>query len=278
LKVIRTVQEMHEARDSIDQTFGLVPTMGYLHEGHLSLVRRARAENDVCVAWIFVNPTQFTPGEDFERYPRDEDRDTRLLEAEGVDILFVPSVEEIYPPGFSTVVEVRGIITEHLEGQFRPGHFRGVTTVVSKFFHIMQPDRAYFGQKDAQQVAVIKKLVRELDFGIEIVVCPTVREPDGLAMSSRNAYLERSERKAATVLYRALSAAEQLFRQGGRRGGALRTAMTNILATQPQARPDYVSVADPETLDELDLVTGRALASLAVYIGPTRLIDNVVLE
>lgn len=277
MNIYRTITEVRAARAESRGTFGLVPTMGYLHEGHLSLVRRARAENDVCAAWIFVNPTQFTPGEDFERYPRDEDSDTHLLEAEGVDILFMPPVEEIYPPGFSTTVEVRDV-TERLEGRSRPGHFRGVTTVVTKFFHIMQPTRAYFGQKDAQQVVVIKKLLWDLDFGIEIVVCPTVREPDGLAMSSRNAYLERSERKAATVLYRTLSTANELFKRGERDANALRQGMNNVLATQPQARPDYVSIADPETLEELDRISGRALASLAVHIGPTRLIDNVILE
>lgn len=277
MRVYRTIAEMRAARADCRGTFGLVPTMGYLHEGHLSLVRRARAENDVCAAWIFVNPTQFAPADDFERYPRDEDRDTRLLEAEGVDILFMPPVEEIYPPGFDTTVEVKDV-TERLEGRSRPGHFRGVTTVVTKFFHIMQPSRAYFGQKDAQQVVVIRKLVRDLAFGIEIVVCPTVREPDGLAMSSRNAYLERSERKAATVLYRALKRAQERWASGVRDGDALRREMRAVLESQPLARTDYVSVADPETLEELDRIGGRALASIAAYVGPPRLIDNVILE
>ena len=201
MRIIHTIAEYQEARRSLQGSLGLVPTMGYLHEGHLSLVRRARDENDTCAAWIFVNPLQFGPSEDYERYPRDEARDIELLEQEGVDLLFMPSAEEIYPPGFSTYVEAQGV-SEQLEGRVRPGHFRGVATVVLKFFNIMAPNRAYFGQKDAQQVVVLKKLVRDLNLPVELVICPTVREPDGLAMSSRNAYLTPEERAAAPVLYR----------------------------------------------------------------------------
>ena len=277
MKVYRTVAEMQAARKDYTGDFGLVPTMGYLHEGHLSLVRSARSQNTVCAAWIFVNPTQFGPGEDFQRYPRDEAQDLELLEREGVDVLFAPSVDEIYPPGFDTFVKV-GRVSERLEGTSRPGHFRGVATVVTKFFNIMQPTRAYFGQKDAQQVVVVKKLVRDLDLNIEIVACPTIREADGLAMSSRNAYLERSERKAATVLYRALRRAQEGWDAGERSGDALRRDMLTVLNTQPLARVDYVSVADTETLEELDVIRGPALASMAVYIGMTRLIDNVLLS
>ncbi len=277
VKISRTIEDFRAARGEARGTLGLVPTMGYLHEGHLSLVRRARAENEVCAAWIFVNPAQFGPGEDFERYPRDEGQDIRLLEDERVDLLFMPPVEEIYPPGFNSYVEVQDM-TERLEGAARPGHFRGVTTVVAKFFNIMHPDRAYFGQKDAQQVVVIKKLVRDLDFPIEIVVCPTVREPDGLAMSSRNAYLDPEERRAATVLYRALCQARRLWSGVTRDPEALHRAINEILATEPLAQPDYVSVADPETLEELEAPAGYALASMAVRIGRTRLIDNMVLE
>jgi len=276
VNVYRTIADMRTARSKCSNSFGLVPTMGYLHEGHLSLVRRARAENAVCAAWIFVNPAQFGPGEDFERYPQDERRDIELLEREGVDVLFTPAANEVYPEGFSSYVEVRRV-TERLEGASRPGHFRGVATVVTKFFHVMQPTRAYFGQKDAQQVVVIKRLVRDLDFGVEIVVCPTVREPDGLALSSRNAYLERAERKAATVLYRALMRAQDRWAQGQRKADTLRREMRGVVETQPLAHLDYVSVAHPETLEELDVIRGAALVSLAVYIGHTRLIDNIML-
>jgi pantoate--beta-alanine ligase len=277
MRIARTIAEFRTARAQASGPIGLIPTMGYLHEGHLSLVRRARAENEVCAAWIFVNPAQFGPGEDFERYPRDEERDIHLLEDEGVDLLFIPPVEEIYPAGFSSYVEVHGV-TERLEGAARPGHFRGVTTVVAKFFNIMHPDRAYFGQKDAQQVVVIKKLVRDLNFPIEIVACPTVREPDGLAMSSRNAYLGPEERRAATVLYRALCQARRLWSAGTREPETLRHAINEVLAAEPLALPDYVSVADPETLEELEAPAGNALASMAVRIGRTRLIDNMVLK
>jgi pantoate--beta-alanine ligase len=230
--------------------------MGYLHEGHLSLVRAAREQCDVVVVSIFVNPTQFGPNEDFTRYPRDPERDLAMLDNAGVDWVFMPGVEEMYPEGFSTYVEVGGV-TSPLEGAARPGHFKGVTTVVAKLFNIVQPDRAYFGQKDAQQVVVIRKMVHDLAFPLEIVVVPTMREPDGLAMSSRNVYLNPQEREAALVLYRSLNAVKELWDAGERRGSALRDAMTSALASEPLARPDYVSVADPATLEELD-DTGQA--------------------
>jgi pantoate--beta-alanine ligase len=252
--------------------------MGYLHAGHMSLVRLARSQNDVVVVSIFVNPTQFGPNEDFSRYPRDMDRDLSMLREAGVDLVFAPSVEEIYPPGHSTYVEVREV-TSRLEGEVRPGHFTGVATVVAKLFNIVQPHRAYFGQKDAQQVVVVRKMVRDLNFPLELVVAPTMREPDGLAMSSRNVYLNPQERQAALVLYRSLNAAKDLWDNGERRGTPLREAMTRTLAAEPLARPDYVSIADPATLQELDDSgeAEEALASLAVRIGNTRLIDNFLL-
>lgn len=277
MQVVTTVQELRTARRKMPGPVGLVPTMGYLHEGHLSLVRRARAENAQVVATIFVNPTQFGPHEDFARYPRDVPRDLAMLEKEGTDLVFVPPVEEMYPTGFRTYVNVEEI-TARLEGAARPGHFRGVATVVCKLFNLVQPQRAYFGQKDAQQLVVIRRMARDLDFDLEIVPCPTVREPDGLAMSSRNVYLNPEERRAATVLYRALTAAQARYQAGERDAEALRRVMREVLAAEPLARVDYVSVAEPETLTELTQVSGTALASLAVYIGTTRLIDNVLLE
>src|SRR5437870_9533062 len=224
--------------------------MRYLHAGHMSLVDLARSKNDVVVVSIFVNPTQFGPTEDFSRYPRDAERDLGMLNEAGVDWVFTPAVEEIYPSGYSTYVDVREV-TARLEGAARPGHFTGVATVVAKLFNIVQPHRAYFGQKDAQQVTVIRKMVEDLSFPLEIVVVPTVREPDGLAMSSRNVYLNRQERRAALVLYRSLNAAKELWDRGERQGSALRDAMNRTLAAEPLARPDYVSVADPTTLREL---------------------------
>jgi pantoate--beta-alanine ligase len=277
MQVVTTVQELRAARRQMSGPVGLVPTMGYLHEGHLSLVRRARAENAQVVVTIFVNPTQFGPHEDFARYPRDVPRDLAMLEREGTDLVFVPPVEEMYPSGFRTYVNVEEI-TSRLEGAARPGHFRGVATVVCKLFNLVQPQRAYFGQKDAQQLVVIRRMARDLDFDLEIIPCPTVREPDGLAMSSRNVYLSPAERQAATVLYRALMAAQARYQAGERDAEALRQTMREVLAAEPRARVDYVSVAEPETLTELTRVSGTALASLAVYIGATRLIDNVLLE
>jgi pantoate--beta-alanine ligase len=276
MRTFRTVAEVRAARSQLQGPLGLVPTMGYLHQGHLSLVQRARTENAHVAVWIFVNPTQFGPHEDFERYPRNEAGDAALLEAAGVDLLFAPPVAEIYPPGHATQVVVSGV-TERLEGAVRPGHFTGVATVVAKFFNILTPQRAYFGQKDAQQVVVVRRMVADLDLPVAVVACPTVREADGLAMSSRNAYLDPRQRAAAPVLYQALCRAQALWDAGGRDGAALRQAVTDHLATEPLARPEYVSLADPDTLLELERATGPALLSLAVRIGPARLIDNLVL-
>ena len=276
MRCLQTVDAFREARREVG-TLGLVPTMGFLHEGHLALVQRARAENQAVAVSIFVNPTQFGPGEDLARYPRDLPRDLRLLQEAGVDLVFAPEASEMYPPGFSTAVEVEGV-TRGLEGAVRPGHFRGVATVVGKLFNIVQADRAYFGQKDAQQVIVIQRMARDLNFATEVVVIPTVREPDGLALSSRNTYLGAEERAAAPVLFRALLSARSAWERGERDAEALRRYVRATLAAEPLAQVDYVSVADPRTLVELDRVDEEALVSLAVRIGRTRLIDNLVLR
>lgn len=276
MKVIEKIDDMKRLRLELGEPVGFVPTMGYFHEGHLALVRRARAENPSVVVSIFVNPTQFGAQEDFNNYPRDPQRDPAMLEEEKVDIVFMPSVTEMYPPQFSSWVEVSKI-TERLEGASRPSHFRGVTTVVAKLFNIIQPTRAYFGQKDGQQAIVIKKMVAELNMNLEIVTVPTVREPDGLAMSSRNTYLNPQQRQAAMVLYQTLCLAQQLWSQGETDAQTIRQQMTDLIQKEPLADIDYVSVADAETLDELETVKAPALVSLAVRIGSTRLIDNVVL-
>jgi pantoate--beta-alanine ligase len=275
VKIAETITEMRQQRQQLAEPVGFVPTMGYLHEGHLSLVRQARDENPSVVVSIFVNPTQFGPQDDFRSYPRDTQRDLALLETM-TDVVFIPPADEVYPERFDSWVEV-GSITGRLEGASRPGHFRGVTTVVAKLFNIVQPARAYFGQKDAQQAMVIKKMVADLDMNIEIVTLPTVREPDGLAMSSRNTYLNMEQRQAATVLYRALSLAQKLWAQGERNAEKLRQEMTALIQKEPLADIDYVSVADPVTLEEMHRVKPPALVSLAVRIGKTRLIDNIVL-
>jgi pantoate--beta-alanine ligase len=250
--------------------------MGYLHEGHLSLVRAAKAECASVVVSIFVNPTQFGPSEDLSRYPRDLPRDLELLILEKVDLVWTPTAEEMYPPGFQTWVTVEEI-TQPLEGSMRPGHFRGVATVVAKLFNAVRPDKAYFGQKDAQQAAVIRRMGRDLNFMLEVVVCPTWREPDGLAMSSRNVYLNPDERRAATVLYKALTAAQSAYTAGEREAENLRQIMTQTIQRQPLARLQYVSCADPDTLQEIQgAISGQALLSMAVFIGKTRLIDNLV--
>jgi pantoate--beta-alanine ligase len=275
LQVLQTIAQMRIARRGAGD-LGLVPTMGYLHAGHLSLVERAKAECATVAVSIFVNPTQFGPNEDLARYPRDLPRDLGLLEAAGVDLVFAPEPSEIYPPGFATEIRVGGV-TDGLEGAARPGHFAGVATVVAKLFHIVQPTRAYFGQKDAQQSVVIRMLARDLDLPVEIVVAPTVREADGLALSSRNSYLTPEQRAAALAIFRALTAARVLFDGGERDAELLRRAMRATLAAQPDMRIDYVSVADPETLQELSRVDRAALASMAVRLGATRLIDNLLL-
>jgi pantoate--beta-alanine ligase len=276
MEVIETIAAFRQARARFDR-LGLVPTMGYLHEGHLSLVRQARRECSAVAVTIFVNPTQFSPSEDLARYPRDLPRDLRLLADQQVDLVFVPSVAEIYPPGFSTVVDVQGV-TAMLEGVARPTHFQGVATVVCKLLNIAGATRAYFGQKDAQQTVVVRKMARDLDIPTEIVVCPTVREPDGLAMSSRNVYLNPDERQAATALFRALHAARERYTTGERSAEALRLAMRQILDAEPSAQTEYISAADPLTLQELDEIgADGVLLSLAVRFGKTRLIDNLLL-
>jgi pantoate--beta-alanine ligase len=274
---VTTVGEVRRWRRDGTGTLGLVPTMGFLHAGHLSLVEAARRECNRVVVSIFVNPTQFGPTEDYARYPRDPERDRRLLEDAGVDLVFAPTAEEMYPPGAETVVDV-GSVAEPLEGERRPGHFRGVATVVLKLLGTVTPDRAWFGEKDAQQLAVIRRLVADLDVPVEIRGGPIVREPDGLALSSRNAYLSAEERKAAPVLFRALAAAEVLWRAGERRGDALCAAMETTLAAEPLARTDYAAAADPVTFRAIQQATGRVHLLLAVFFGKTRLIDNRLLE
>ncbi|KPK91937.1 MAG: pantoate--beta-alanine ligase [Anaerolineae bacterium SM23_ 63] len=275
MKVVTTIAELRKILAALPKPLGLVPTMGYLHEGHLSLVRRARGECVSVVVSIFVNPTQFGENEDLSAYPRDLDRDFDLLGAEGADLVWTPTQEEIYPVGYQTWVTVENL-SQMLEGHHRPGHFRGVTTVVAKLFNATQPDKAYFGQKDAQQAVVIRRMTEDLNFPLEVVVCPTLREPDGLAMSSRNTYLDPKQRQAATVVYRSLAAAVQAFETGERDAEVLRNRMSEVLSTEPLAEPQYVSVANPETLEELNGSVERALFSMAVYVGKTRLIDNVV--
>jgi pantoate--beta-alanine ligase len=277
LKLLRTRAELRPALGLTSRPLGLVPTMGWLHDGHRSLMRRARAENATAIATIFVNPRQFNEAADYQRYPRDEARDLEICREEGLDLVFAPPVEEIYPPGFVTTVSVAGL-ARPLEGAARPGHFDGVATVVAILFGLVGAERAYFGQKDAQQVMVIRRMALDLAIPTEVIACPTVREPDGLALSSRNVHLSTEERAAAAVLRRALTAARDRWAAGERSGGALRDVMRRVLAEEPLARPDYVSVADGRTLDELDVVDGPALLSLAVRLGETRLIDNQPLE
>lgn len=277
MKIARTIAELRDVRAELPAPLGFVPTMGFLHAGHRALMERAHAECARLAVSIFVNPTQFGPGEDFERYPRDEARDLAMCEEVGAVVVFVPGVDEMYPAGASTTVAVGGV-TAVLEGAHRPGHFDGVATVVSKLFHIVQPERAYFGQKDAQQLLVIRRMVRDLDMPVEIVGCPTVREPDGLALSSRNVYLSPEERMQALALSRGLRQAAQAFADGVRDAPRLRGLVEREIAAQPLARIDYVSLADAETLEELDgPIVRPALLSLAVRFGGTRLIDNTVL-
>jgi pantoate--beta-alanine ligase len=277
MKVIEKSTDVRRVRQELKEPVGFVPTMGYLHEGHLALVRQAREENGSVIVSIFVNPAQFGPREDFKSYPRDTERDLAMLEPMA-DIVFTPSPGEIYPNDFDTWV-VPGDITERLEGAARPGHFRGVATVVIKLFNIVQPTRAYFGQKDAQQVAVVKKVVADLDMNLQIVTSPTMREPDGLAMSSRNTLLNPEQRQAAAALYRSLQRAQELWRRGEKSAGTIRLEMNDIIEKEPTADISYISIAHPETLKEmLHRVKPPALVSLAVKFGKTRLIDNIVLE
>jgi pantoate--beta-alanine ligase len=279
MKVIHSIDEMRvlcRSAKRYDQRLGFVPTMGALHAGHLALIRAARAQSATVAASIFVNPTQFGPNEDYAKYPRALERDQQMLEAEGVSLLFAPTVEEMYPPGATTFVTVEGL-SDRLCGRSRPGHFRGVATVVAKLLHAVEPDVAYFGQKDAAQVAIIRKMVRDLAFPVEIVVVPTVREPDGLALSSRNAYLNPSERKQALVLYRALCRVQTLADQGQRSARKLIEAAKDVFREEPSVRLDYVEIVNQETLEAVDDVSQGALVAVAAFVGSARLIDNIVL-
>jgi pantoate--beta-alanine ligase len=278
MKICNSIVEMRAARRGArsDKIVGLVPTMGALHEGHLSLVREAKTRCDLVVVSIFVNPLQFAPNEDLANYPRNFDRDRDLLEKEGVDLIFAPSVEEMYPAGTVTYVTVQGV-SDKLCGRSRPGHFRGVTTVVSKLFHIVEPGRAFFGQKDAAQSAIIRRMVRDLNMPVEIEVCPIVREPDGLAMSSRNAYLDPQERKSALVLQRSLAAVQEHFERGERNVQALIEAGKQTYAQTPSVRLDYFEIVNPETLDPVGDLSRGALVAVAGFVGKARLIDNIVL-
>ncbi len=277
MKVVRTREELHDALRDARRPLGLVPTMGWLHEGHRSLVRRARSVDATAVVSIFVNPRQFDDASDYSRYPRSEARDLAICEEEGVDVVFAPSVDQVYPPGFDTSVTV-GTIAGPLEGAARPGHFTGVATVVAVLFGLVRAEHAYFGQKDAQQVMVIRRMALDLAIGTEVVACPTVREPDGLALSSRNVHLSPAERAAAPVIHRSLIAGRDAWAAGERSAERIRTLVRDVLAGEPLARPEYVSVADMADLHELETVDGPALLSAAVRVGPTRLIDNEPLE
>jgi pantoate--beta-alanine ligase len=282
MEIINRRQRMssvaRKIRRELDRTIGLVPTMGALHEGHLSLVREARRMCDVVVVSVFVNPTQFGPGEDFEHYPRNLTKDTALLTDYNVDYIFAPAVEEIYPKGFSTYVSVESL-SEQLEGASRPGHFRGVATVVTILLNMVRPDFAFFGQKDAQQAVVIKRLVRDLAFETEIIVLPTVREDSGLAISSRNLYLGSEEQQAAAVIHRALAKAKETFKEGERHASRLAGIVRSTIEAEPRVRLDYVSITDAETLEKLDKLDDRPiLVAVAAYVGKTRLIDNTILN
>jgi pantoate--beta-alanine ligase len=276
MNIVESLDDLRLGRSGLVQPVGLVPTMGYLHEGHLALVRQARQECKGLVVSIYVNPTQFGPNEDLQKYPRDLQRDLELLRSVGVDLVWTPTNEVMYPAGYQTWVMVEEV-TKLLEGAIRAGHFRGVATVVGKLFNLVQPQKAYFGQKDAQQAVVIRRMVRDLNFPIEIVVCPTVREPDGLAMSSRNVYLDPEERQAAVVLSRALFKTKAAFESGERDASHLRGIVLDTLAIEPKVKVQYVSCANPDTLQELVGRVEHALLSLAVTIGKTRLIDNVII-
>jgi len=280
MRAIQSPEEMQSVCGEVRRSgkrLGLVPTMGALHEGHLSLVRAARTRSDVVAVSIFVNPLQFGPTEDYSKYPRTFDRDRGLLEAERVDLLFAPSAEAMYPPGVTTFVEVEGLSSK-LDGKSRPGHFRGVTTVVSKLFHIVQPDLAFFGQKDAAQLAVIRQMVRDLNMDVEIVACPIVREPDGLALSSRNQYLDADQRRSATVLYRSLCQVRSMFERGERQAARLIECGKRTIAEEPAARLDYFAIVDPDTLDPVEEVSRGTLVAVAAWLGSTRLIDNILLS
>ncbi|MCX7843075.1 MAG: pantoate--beta-alanine ligase [Clostridia bacterium] len=280
MRIIESIADMKAAINEYKKsgcTIGFVPTMGYLHEGHMSLVKVSRNENDITIMSIFVNPAQFGPNEDFERYPRDMERDSQMAREAGVDIIFAPSVQEMYPEGYKTYVNVEDI-TQVLCGGSRPGHFRGVATVVCKLFNIVEPTRAYFGQKDAQQAIVLRKMAKDLNMNLEIVTCPIIRETDGLAMSSRNVYLSPAERKAALVLSRSLKEAKEMVERGERSAGKVEAFITERISEEELAVIDYVKVVDMENLAEIHTIRHRALIALAVWFGKTRLIDNIIVE
>lgn len=281
MQLVRKIDEIKAAARGAareGKSVGLVPTMGYLHEGHISLMKKARAENDFLAVSIFVNPTQFGPSEDLDSYPRDLERDLRLCEEAGVDIVFAPESSEMYPEGYSTYVTVEGGVTSGLCGKSRPIHFRGVATVVTKLFNIVRPERAYFGQKDAQQVAVIKKMVRDMNQDVQVIACPIVREADGLALSSRNTYLSPSERQDALTLSSSLFGAVGLISSGEKSAAAVRGYIESRFAGIESASIDYIEIVDPDTMEPLSLISNRALIAIAVKIGKTRLIDNIVAE
>ncbi|KRQ86740.1 Pantothenate synthetase [Caloramator mitchellensis] len=280
MEVIRSVKEMKNKINEVKlngKSVGFVPTMGYLHDGHKSLIEYARRENNVVVVSVFVNPTQFGPNEDFERYPRDEERDKKICMNAGCDIMFIPDKDDMYGDNYSTYIDVFNL-TEGLCGASRPGHFRGVATVVTKLFNIVKPDRAYFGQKDAQQLAVIKRMVKDLNMDVEVIGCPIVREDDGLAMSSRNTYLNQDERKQALVLYKSLKLAEKMINEGERNANKIKEEMINLIKTAKDAKIDYVEFVDVENLKPVEIVEGEVLIALAVKIGKTRLIDNMTIK
>src|SRR5579872_1107342 len=280
MKLVKTFEEMRAFRNAVrknSKRLGLVPTMGALHEGHLSLVRAARDKSDIVAVSIFVNPTQFGPNEDFAKYPRNLESDSKMLEREHVDVIFAPSVDDMYPPGAMTWVTVEGI-SDRLCGKSRPGHFRGVTTIVSKLFHIIEPDAAFFGQKDAAQVAIIRRMVRDLNMPVEIEVGEIIRESDGLALSSRNAYLDPQERKSALVLHRSLQDAQRLFETGERNSEKLIAVGKQEFAGEPCARLDYFEIIDPDSLEPVTTIENRTLIAVAAFIGNTRLIDNITVD
>lgn len=280
MQIIRDISSLRKAIKAArhaDKTIGLVPTMGFLQEGHLSLIRQARRENDLVILSIFVNPIQFGMGEDFEEYPRDLEGDASLAEQNGCHIIYAPTVTEMYPNGYATFVDVEHL-TEGLCGASRPGHFRGVTTVVAKLFNIVTPDHAYFGQKDAQQVLVIQRMAKDLNMDVDVVIMPTVREADGLAMSSRNTYLTPKQRTAATILFRSLREAEAKIKNGQRDTNAIIQFINQTIANEPLANIDYIAIVDTEELKPIEIINGRTLIALAIRVGKTRLIDNIIVE
>lgn len=278
VKKIKEMKSYIKEKKKEGKIIGFVPTMGYLHQGHLSLIKRAKEDCEVAVVSIFVNPTQFGRGEDYNRYPQNLERDKKLCQKEGTDVIFAPEVKEMYPEGYSTFVEVEGRFSSVLEGASRPGHFRGVTTVLTKLFYIINPDYSYFGEKDYQQTLVVKKMVKDLNLNTQIFVLPTVREEDGLAASSRNSYLNKEERKEAAILYKSLIAAKEEVRKGERNPYRLISFMRNLIEKEPLSKIDYIAVVDPETLEEVKKIDEKILLALAVNIGGTRLIDNMKIQ